>query len=772
MKSFSKIFYHPFFKELISILILIILPLLLFNKALFANQVITLGDFSGSDYLDLHLPFKQILHETIPKGIIPLWDHRLTLGFPVLAEGQSGVFYPPNILLSFFPPTIALSFTTILTLIITGLTLYIYARSLKLNRFPSLLAAITFAFSAFFVARFKHANMVAVAAWVPLFFYSIHKLATTFKLKFAALAGIILAIQLLAGHPNMTFYAFAIYVIYILFEFYLQKKSRPLSEIIPFLSISIFIIGAISFGLSAVQLLPTLELTQLTQRASYTFAASTAYPFHPKNLITFISPYYFGNPATGSYSQNIQTFGIFWENATYIGLLPFILAIIALIRSIKNESLRKLKLFLIFLILFSLALMLGRQLPLFRAVWNLIPGFQLFRFPTRFNLFIILSLSLLAGLGAEKLVTKLENIRIQPKKKSDDQDEFTFSWPLKNWQTQALIIGFIVVDLFVFASSYIGYLPADKFHQTPEIAEKIQDDKHDYRIYNLTQYNQSPYSVTGWKNNQDQILAIRKTIAPNNNLLYGLSSFSDRGWFEGGLGTQRRNDLENFILKENQDAIILGKILGTFNVKYIVTFAQEVGIEIELLEDYDLGEAFASKLGLFENKQVLPRAYIVPEAKLVNSADEAFEALKNIQVLPTKTVILEDSPNKIPAEFSGILNEFHEQNTATISSQSSTDLNLDTQVNQHSFLVLSDLNYPGWKATVDDQPTPILRANYLVRALELEPGEHKVRFYYDPLPFKAGAIISASTLTILTLSTLIFITAKLLKKPIVKLKKR
>jgi uncharacterized membrane protein YfhO len=65
-----------------------------------------------------------------------------------------------------------------------------------------------------------------------------------------------------------------------------------------------------------------------------------------------------------------------------------------------------------------------------------------------------------------------------------------------------------------------------------------------------------------------------------------------------------------------------------------------------------------------------------------------------------------------------------------------------------ALLVLSDANYPGWLAYVDGSPAPILTANGMFRAVELQPGDHVVEFLYDPTVFRLGAGITALTLAL------------------------
>ncbi len=62
------------------------------------------------------------------------------------------------------------------------------------------------------------------------------------------------------------------------------------------------------------------------------------------------------------------------------------------------------------------------------------------------------------------------------------------------------------------------------------------------------------------------------------------------------------------------------------------------------------------------------------------------------------------------------------------------------------YLVLTDTFYPGWKAFIDGAPSPILRANYLMRAVPLAAGPHTVTFVYDPLSFRLGAGLSLGAL--------------------------
>jgi uncharacterized membrane protein YfhO len=65
---------------------------------------------------------------------------------------------------------------------------------------------------------------------------------------------------------------------------------------------------------------------------------------------------------------------------------------------------------------------------------------------------------------------------------------------------------------------------------------------------------------------------------------------------------------------------------------------------------------------------------------------------------------------------------------------------------QDGYLVVSEIWYPGWIATVDGVKTPILKGDYTLRALPLKKGEHHIKFTYRSVSFEIGAVISTIAL--------------------------
>jgi hypothetical protein len=78
--------------------------------------------------------------------------------------------------------------------------------------------------------------------------------------------------------------------------------------------------------------------------------------------------------------------------------------------------------------------------------------------------------------------------------------------------------------------------------------------------------------------------------------------------------------------------------------------------------------------------------------------------------------------------------------------EKNNELHLRVRAKENALLVLSDTYYPGWKAFGNGKEMKIYKANYNFRAIPLKAGEYEVKFIYDPISFKIGALVSLLTL--------------------------
>jgi Bacterial membrane protein YfhO len=155
------------------------------------------------------------------------------------------------------------------------------------------------------------------------------------------------------------------------------------------------------------------------------------------------------------------------------------------------------------------------------------------------------------------------------------------------------------------------------------------------------------------------------------------------------------------------------------------------------------------KTMVYENLDVMPRAWMVPEAVPARPQDILhaiyYSNLPDGRPFdPAKTALVEDS-------YAFQATSFDPTGKVDIVQLEDTEIILKTQSTSDSFLVTSDIYFPGWEATIDGQPTRLYRTDYILRGISLPAGSHEVRFEYHPKPFYAGVTVTVLSLLILIL---------------------
>jgi hypothetical protein len=173
------------------------------------------------------------------------------------------------------------------------------------------------------------------------------------------------------------------------------------------------------------------------------------------------------------------------------------------------------------------------------------------------------------------------------------------------------------------------------------------------------------------------------------------------------------------------------QMLGLANVKYIIT-------EWNLEDNPDLELVFEGEAQkILRNLQALPRSFVVHQVEVLYDEVTILDRLADPSFDPLNVIILEEQPDSAlptapPATPSTTQVVTHKHNRVVI----------DVNMADTGFVFLSDIYYPGWNAYVDNQPSPVYRANYLFRAVEVSAGRHTVEFRYEPGVFRIGLGIS------------------------------
>lgn len=355
------------------------------------------------------IPWYQFFFDSILHGNFPLWNPYNGMGVPFIANYQSAVFYPINWLLLIFylvgqieGLSIGVTLLIPLHLFIGGLGVMRILEMFERSKFSQLMGAIVFAFSGYILTRLTFISMVWAYAWLPWIIFACIQLKPFsqqgFITKILQLS-FYLAIQLLAGHAQTSYYTIMLGVLIVIF---IDFKSIifQIKKLAAFATAFV-----VSLLISAVQILPTAEFLLQSQRSAevgYDFAVSLS--LWPARLLTIIFGNFWGNPNYGRFMSG----GNFWEENMYAGVLP-VITIIVLIwvllwKTRKNQISAKHKkiisLFFIFLI-FSILFSLGKFFPLFPFLYKTIPTFNLFQGPVRFLIIYFFAFSILFGYAVD-----------------------------------------------------------------------------------------------------------------------------------------------------------------------------------------------------------------------------------------------------------------------------------------------------------------------------------------------------------------------------------
>ncbi|MBI2910496.1 MAG: oligosaccharide flippase family protein, partial [Chloroflexi bacterium] len=172
-------------------------------------------------------------------------------------------------------------------------------------------------------------------------------------------------------------------------------------------------------------------------------------------------------------------------------------------------------------------------------------------------------------------------------------------------------------------------------------------------------------------------------------------------------------------------------LLDLLNVKYVLT-TQNIGLP-------GWREVYRGEISIYQNDDVLPRAFVVHRARRVGSEEEALAALRDPGFDPRREVVLEGDTHD--AATGGI----RDVAAAQVISYTPTQVRVRANLAEPGYLVLADAHFPGWRAWKDGEELPVLRADSIFRATPLPAGDQEVVFRYRPDSFFVGAALTGAS---------------------------
>lgn len=705
------------------------------------------------DVLRQLYPWKTFALESLESFQIPLWNPYSFSGAPLLANFQSAVFYPLNIVYLFLDQINAWSLLVILQPLFSLSFTYFYARKIGLSKLGSLFSSIAFAFSSFVTVWLEYNTIGQVVLWLPLSLLAIEYLLGKKNLKWSLIFVFSIFAAILAGHIQIFAYSLIFLIFYILTR--VPKKD--------FIFFGILIILSLGFG--AFQLIPGLELIMNSARSAhpYDFLISKIL-IQPYQLIMFFVPDFFGNPATRNYFLTDTYVG----KVTSIGLVSVFLILISFLG--KKGRLQKL-----FLWTCVVVLILATRNPLTEFVYKFNIPFVSGSAPTLSIFLFCFGASILTGFGTDTFL----------------KEKFNFKKYLVVISPTIILLLILIPVVLIFVHSgvslrnlYYAFFLAILASVLFLIA--IFKPKLRYAVFILlllinifdlwrsfVKFN--PFSPKETVFPKTQILTfLQKNSGINRFWGYGTANieanfatqyslFSPDGYDpmypkRYGEFVQSSKDgkiATNFSDQTRSDAVIFNdfgetflssnqyrlKVLDLLGVRYVLDRAENASTQ-ETFPPSRFKLIYSdSGWKVFENLKALPRIFLTSDYKVFKTNQEFEKIFFDKNFDPLKTILLEKNPS---------LNNL----TIKQSNNSRVDL-LEYHLNRiivnasaesSSLLFLSDTYYPGWKAYVDGKETEILRANYAFRATVVPTGNHQIKFLYDPQSFKLGYAVSLLSL--------------------------
>ena len=148
------------------------------------SQWTTHKEFILADVVRQIYPWRILSMDLIKEGIVPLWNIYSFSGTPLLANLQSSVFYPVNIL--FFITSNKVAWITYIMLqpVLAAFFMYLFIRTLKLSKIASIFGAIGYAFTGYMMVWFEMGTVGHTALWLPFILWGITKYINTKLVKY------------------------------------------------------------------------------------------------------------------------------------------------------------------------------------------------------------------------------------------------------------------------------------------------------------------------------------------------------------------------------------------------------------------------------------------------------------------------------------------------------------------------------------------------------------------------------------------------------------
>jgi hypothetical protein len=678
------------------------------------------GDFYGQFYA-----FSVYQYERMTQGALPLWNPYNHGGFPFAADPQTAVFYPPRLMMIGAAYLLggwsvdALLIEGLLHFLIASAGWYSFLRLLTCGRVGSTSAALTGTLIACyggFLTGYPLLQLAILegAAWLPFMLTALRLSLRDVRLDTAWLgaASAFLAVSWLAGHSQTAWFCSVLGAAYLVYLCW-QQRLRFMTGLLALLSFA-----ALTFAASAAAILPGLEYLRTTTRADMDFAQK-ANGFPLRDVVQILVP--------GVVSQ---------FSPLFISVTGFSLALHAL----RDRA----SWFWGGVALAALLLSFGGNAPFYGLLYPLPTGLSFFRGQERFAFLVNAGLSVMAAYGVTLAL-------------DDGQRRF-----LRRY-VRAWVVGVSLLYLALLAGASAGLISNEALpsvllstvacfaiwasarrsylFQAPSILPLMVG----LELFRLS-ISSSAVFVPREQVEPLQPAANLISIVQADPTIFRVDGF--RGLHDHFASVEQLQDIRGIsplfittverIVNRNYSHNPLAWEL--FAVKYVFSDRQRFSTPTTLLGE---GVDRSGPIVLHQLDNPRPFAHWIYHADSVDSDEFAWALLNDPRYQPRESIILLGELSQ-PLPASPVRTA-----RAEITSFAPEAITIEVETPENAILSLAWVDYPGWTASLDQNPLPIRRAYGALMAFEIPPGQHTLELTYRPLSVMIGIAVSAAAWTAL-----------------------
>ena len=773
--------------------------LLTLSAVLFFYRPLFLGEsFYFRDIYHHFLGQKRLLAEFIALKEFPLWDNYLHGGQPYLANISNMALYPFNALYMFFPFLTAFNVTIVLHVTLCAISAYLFARILGLSPISSFIVGSVYSFCGCALSLIDLQGFFLSMPYAPLTFLCWHLFFQEGRRRWFALTVLFSVTRVFIGSPEANIMGMILLLVWSCGYTYPSFSTR--SKLLYWIGLNICVLGV-----SAIQIVPFIEMLLFSSRGSQgtSYYEFTSHSISFRRIPELIFPQFFGYLDRFRESDRWGGGEFPFILSIYYGSgVIFLLIFIAFIRRNILGFSQKLRLTLLFSFFVSLLFSLGKYLPLFHFAYAHIPFINLFRSPEKIFIFGVFPAALLAGMTAEyhfgahvesSLFPNQEEGRLwKPSRvclimqwlcvaglfacamlfthsfRFNEWFHFFFFkhagndvssqglttsffqtlgiWCLitllyhyrymraRQWQ-HAMLAAIILLDLLAAGMSLNLTISRQIFSPHP-IVRQIYQHIEQGKLYrekdpaSLIRIN-APTNFVGWKYRWYLLV-----LTDHISALYGIPAI----FHDDFDGMAHQNVME---LKRTLEPL-------SWKEKMPILSASAVSL---ILTEKEIAAAGVRKIGtlenpsnivfyLYQNTRALKPVNFIASWEYAESGAAALAAMRKPDYRPQERAIIQAMPAASSASPPIQPSTACQPAAIRLARVASSSIAAALHAPCQGYVVFPKPFYPGWKARIDGESAPIVRANFAFSAIFVTPGEHDIEFFYSPDSIKIGSGVS------------------------------